>query len=101
MSVTTRDAAREPVNCGEKVTEIVQFAPAATEFPQVLVCAKSFWLIPEIVMLVRFSVPVPVLVRVTAEGALVLRTSVLGNTRMAGERLTVAAVPPVPDRNTD
>lgn len=52
---------RVPVAVGVKVTEIVQFAPAATLVPQVLVSPK-FVLGTILVML---SEVVPVLVRVT------------------------------------
>jgi hypothetical protein len=38
LSVTTSVPWRLPVAVGVKNTEIVQFAPAATELPQVLVC---------------------------------------------------------------
>jgi hypothetical protein len=44
-----------------KVTEIVQFAPAATLLPQVLVALKSVPLVPVTAMPVRVSVAVPAL----------------------------------------
>ena len=39
LSVTVKDALRVPVAVGENVTLIVQLDPAATELPQLLVCA--------------------------------------------------------------
>ena len=54
-----------PVAVGLKVTLIAQFAPAATEVPQVLVWAKSPLFDPVMVMLVMFSVPLPVFESVT------------------------------------
>ena len=41
LSVTVMDPVRAPVAVGVKVTLMAQDAPAATEEPQVLVCAKS------------------------------------------------------------
>src|SRR5437667_6973514 len=61
---------RVPVVVGVKVTLIVQFAPAANVAPQVLLCASS----PLAAMLVMFNSAVPMLLRVTPLGALVLPT---------------------------
>jgi len=41
LSVMLTEAVRAPVAEGVKVTFIVQLAPAASELPQVVVCAKS------------------------------------------------------------
>ncbi len=46
LSVMLTEAVRVPVAEGVKVTLIVQLAPAATELPHVLVCAKSPALVP-------------------------------------------------------
>ena len=54
-----------PKAVGVNFTETLQFAPAATLVPQVLVCAKSPALVPVTAMLVMVRVPVPVLVSVT------------------------------------
>jgi len=59
-----------PVVVGVKVKLILQLAPAATVFPQVLVCAKS----PEVVTDVILSDEFPVLVSVTVCGVLVVPT---------------------------
>jgi hypothetical protein len=50
---------------GLKVTLIVQFPPAATELPHVLVWAKSLALVPAIPTLVIYKVPLPLLRKVT------------------------------------
>ena len=66
LSVTVSVALRDPATAGVKVTLIVQFPPAATLDPQVLVCPKSPGLAPVKVMLVMLNA-VPVgLERVTA-----------------------------------
>ena len=66
-SATLNVPLRVPVAVGVKVTLIAQLAPAATELPQVFVCAKS----PLAAMLVMFSVAVPVLLSVTTCAPLV------------------------------
>ncbi len=55
LSVTVRVAVSAPVVVGVKVTLIVQFAPAATLVPQLLVWAKSPGLVPVTAMLVMLS----------------------------------------------
>jgi len=52
---------------GVEVMLIVQLAPAATEAPQVLVCAKG----PDIAMLLIWRAALPVFLRVTICGKLV------------------------------
>ena len=64
-SATLRVAARAPLAEGVKVTLMVQFAPAATELPQVLVWAKLLTLVPVTVTLVRCVVALPRLDSVT------------------------------------
>jgi hypothetical protein len=61
LSVRVTAAVRVPLVVGLKVTLIVQLAPAATELPQVLVCAKSPGFIPASAMLVRVKAALPVL----------------------------------------
>jgi len=61
VSVTVSVPVRLPVAVGVKIIETLQLAPAASEVPQVLVCAKS----PEMVRLVMFNPTVPVFVSVT------------------------------------
>ena len=65
LSVTLRVAMRVPAAAGVKVTLIVQFEPAATLDPQVLVWVKSLPFVPVIEMLVRLKAALPVLVTVT------------------------------------
>ena len=66
LSVTVNAALRDPVAVGVKVTLIVQFPPAATLEPQLLVCPKSPGLAPVKVMLVMLNAVVVGLERVTA-----------------------------------
>lgn len=96
MSVIVTDPLRAPVAVGVKVTLMVQVAPAATEAPQVFVCVKFPALVPVTVMLVMFSAPLPLFVRVTGSGALVVLMLVPGNVRLLGDKLTAAGVVPVP-----
>ena len=65
---------RAAATVGVKVTLMVQFAPAATLVPQVLVCAKSPGLAPVTVILLMVSVEPPVFDRVTFWAALVVFT---------------------------
>ena len=74
---------------GVKVTLMVQLELGATEPPQVFVSAKS----PVVVML-RVSVPVPVLVKMTGCDALVTPTFGFPNIRLVTERFTVGSKPP-------
>jgi hypothetical protein len=76
-SVTRRVAFRVPVAVGSNATLITQFAPAASVVGltgQVLVGAKSTLFAPLIAMLVIKSPALPVLVKVTLCGALVVPT---------------------------
>ena len=57
--MTETDAARDPVACGVKVTDIEQLAPAATLGPQLFVWAKSAALVPVIAILVIASAADP------------------------------------------
>ena len=66
LSVTVNVALRGPVAVGVNVTLIVQFPPAATLDPQVLVCPKSPGLAPVKVMLVMLNAVLVGLERVTA-----------------------------------
>ena len=68
LSVIVSEPVRVPVAVGAKVTLIVQLPPAATEPPQLLVWAKS----PDVTMPLTVRVAVPVLLRVTVCGALVV-----------------------------
>jgi hypothetical protein len=79
----------------------VQFAPAATLAPQLLVCAKSLALVPESAMLVTLKDVLPEFVRVTVWAVPVVPTDWLPKARLVEERLTTAvALVPVPERVT-
>jgi hypothetical protein len=72
LSATLRIACDVPVEVGEKVTAMVQEAPAATELPQVFeAMANSAALAPPREMEVTESAAVPLLVRVKVCAALV------------------------------
>ena len=71
LSATFSVAARAPLAEGVKVTLIVQFAPAATELPQVLVWEKLLALVPESARLVMVNAALPELVSVIAFAVLV------------------------------
>src|SRR5271157_5953949 len=93
LSVKLTEADRLPVAVGSNVTLTVQLAPAATELPQVLVCAKSPALAPESAMPERLKAAVPPLVRVAVSVPLLVFTDWLPNERLLGDRLAVAEVP--------
>jgi hypothetical protein len=65
LSVTLREALRDPMTVGLNVTLMLQLAPAARFLPQALVSAKSALLAPVILMLVILSDEFPVFVKVT------------------------------------
>ena len=64
LSVIVTAAVRAPLAAGVNVTLIVQFAPAPTELPQVLVWAKSLAFVPVRARLEIVSAALPVLVSV-------------------------------------
>src|ERR1039457_756674 len=96
LSVMVTDAPRLPAAVGVKVTEILQFPPAATLAPQVLVCAKSPALVPVTARLLIRRVAVPVLLSVTDWAALVVPRFWLANVRLPVVRDTIGA----PDRKS-
>jgi hypothetical protein len=91
------EAVRLPLVVGSKVTLIVQFPPAATELPQVLVSAKSPVLAPVSAMLEKLSAALPLLVRVAVSVPLLVFMDSLPKERLVGEMLAAATVP-VPER---
>jgi len=90
LSVMLTEAVRLPLAGGVKVTLIVQWAPAATELPHVLVSAKFLLLVPMTARLVILKVALPVLLRVTVCALLVVPTCWL-KVRLVDERLTAGA----------
>lgn len=64
LSVIVNVAVRVPMPEGAKATLMAQFAPAATELPQVLVSVNSPALAPPMLMLVTESIAEPVLLSV-------------------------------------
>ncbi len=85
LSVMVRTPVRVPVAVGVKVTRIEQFAPGATELPQVLVWAKS----PLVTMLAIVSGALPVLVSRTVLAALVEPTTCLLKVKLVVDSDTV------------
>src|SRR5882762_441666 len=83
LSVMLIEAVRLPAAPGVKVTLMVQFAPAATELPQLSVSAKSPVLVPVMAMLETFSAPAPLLVRVTVCAVDATPTLVVLNVKLA------------------
>ena len=68
LSMIVSVPARLPAAVGVNLTETEQFAPAATDVPQMLVCAKS----PDVAIELRVSAAWPLLVSVTVCAALVV-----------------------------
>lgn len=89
LSVMESVPLRVPEAVGVKVTLMVQWAPAATDDPQLFVCAKS----PLAAMLVTLRVAPPVLESVTACAALVVPTVWLVNVRVEGETPATGTLP--------
>jgi hypothetical protein len=65
LSVTDNVAVKVAAEAGVKVTAMEQVAFAASELPQVLVCAKSLGLAPVMEIPEMVSAAVPVFLRVT------------------------------------
>jgi hypothetical protein len=89
-----REAVRDPIPLGVNVTLMVQFPPAATLDPQVLVWLKSDRFVPVKLKPLMFSAAVPVLLRVTTWAGLEVPTSWVLKVRLLGARETAAAPPP-------
>jgi len=87
LSATLSVAAKVATDDGANVMEIAQFAPAANEFPQLLVCAKLLAPVPVNVMPEMVSAPVPVLVSVATCAVLVVPVIVL-KVSVGGVRVT-------------
>jgi len=97
-----RVAVRDPMAEGVKDTTMVQFAPAASELPQVSFWVKSLGSAPVKEKPEMLTVLPPVLVRVTVWGELVVLMGSLEKLRLAGESVTLGEVlAPVPVRLTD
>ena len=65
MSVTVSDAANTAALAGENVRDIEQLAPAASDEPQLLVCAKLEGFAPPMLIAVMLRLAVPLLLNVT------------------------------------
>lgn len=100
LSVTVIVPVRVPAAVGVNVMLIVQLPPAATELPQVFVCAKSPAFVSVIAMLVMLKAPLPELLRVTGCTAPVVPRGWLPKVKTVAVRLATGLVP-VPVRVTD
>jgi hypothetical protein len=93
LSVTDSLPVRFPICVGSKVTLTVQLAPAASELPQVWVCAKSPALVPVIAMAVIVNVVVPTLVSVTVFAGLAVSMATVPKLKVVGESFAVVPIP--------
>src|SRR5580698_259575 len=91
LSVMVMVAVRVPPAVGLNVAPIAQFAPPATEAPQVLVTTKSPALAPDTAMLDTVNAAPPLLVSVTDCPALVEPTTWPLKVMVGAERFAVAA----------
>jgi hypothetical protein len=92
LSDTEMLACRVPEAVGVKVTLMVQLVAAASELPQVLVCAKSPLFVPVMLMLLRVKAALPELLSVTVLAALVVPTAWFANEMLAGDRPMTGAI---------
>ena len=100
MSVILIEAVRLPPAEGVKAILIVQFPPAATDVPQLLLSAKSLAFAPVIPTVLILNVTLLLLVRVTAvRAALEVPTNRFPKETLLVESLTVG-IAPVPERPT-
>jgi hypothetical protein len=83
---------RAPVAVGVKITLIVQFAPTATELPQLLLWERSLALTLVIAMLVILKAAWLAFVRVTVSGTLGVQTATYPKERLVAKRLTAGAM---------
>jgi hypothetical protein len=89
LSVMVSVAVRTPFAVGLNVTLTVQLNEGTTPRPQLLTSAKSTAFVPVIRMLLILSDELPVLVSVTACGALLVPTIWAGKVRLSTESRTV------------
>jgi hypothetical protein len=100
LSAMEREAVRLPAEAGVKATVMVQVAAAASDAPQLLVCAKLPAFVPLMEMPEMVKAAVPGLDSVTGRLAAELPTAVLE--KASGLGLSVACgVVPVPVRDAD
>jgi len=95
-SATATDALKLPAAVGPKVTEIVQFAPAARDALQVFVWWNWPASAPVTLMPLMFSTALPGFDKVSVCAALVLPTLTLPKERLAGFRVACGAAAAVP-----
>ncbi len=92
-----REAVNVAADAGVKVTDIAQLAPASSELPHVLVCAKSPGFAPVMVMPVIVSGAFPVFFRLAVCAAVVMpATAVKLNEDGVSETMGAVGATPVP-----
>jgi hypothetical protein len=92
LSETLMTAERVPKEEGVNETTTEQLVPAATELPQLLFWTKSPELAPVTARLEILNAVLPLLVKVTVWGSLVISTGWLEKARLLGDKLTPLAV---------
>jgi hypothetical protein len=92
LSEMLREPLLVPAAVGVKVTLIAHSAPAATEPPQVFVCAKSLAFAPVTARLVMLNAAFPPLVRVTDWILLDFSSGSLPKLRLAEDKLKAGAL---------
>jgi hypothetical protein len=102
LSTTEIEALRLPAAEGVNVTVMVQFAPAASDAPQLFDWPKLLALVPATEMLVMVSAAVPALESVMGSAVAAVPTSVDGKASGLGLRLAcgVGTAVPVPVKVT-
>ena len=93
LSVTLSAAVRVPSTAGVNLALMLQVAPAASELPQVWVCAKSPALVPIIAMPVMVKVVVPTFFRLTVFGRLVVPSPIEPKLKLIGESFAAVPIP--------
>jgi hypothetical protein len=93
LSATEIDALRLPAAAGVKLTVMVQFAPAASEVPQLFVCPKLLAFVPATEMPVMVRAAVPGFESVIGSAVAAVPTSVLGKASGFGLSTACGAVP--------
>ena len=96
LSVMVRAPVRDPDAAGVNVMLIRQLPRAGTPPTQSSVSEKS----PVVVIRAILSVALPLLVRMTSCGALVLLTAWLENVKEEGQNSEAGAVVPIPEKLT-
>jgi len=96
LSVTVSVAESVPAALGAKTTEIVQEPPAASALPQLFVEVNEELLVPATLMLLMFSVALPVFVSVAVCAAVVVPVDIDPKSSLEGVSVAAGAAVLVP-----